>query len=80
MSDVASANRPSNGANPKVTRDDLEAKLREVYSGAQEGVASTKNTIVSIGVVIGLVLLVVTFLLGVRGGKKKTTIVEIRRV
>jgi hypothetical protein len=73
MTDVASANRP-------VTRDDLESKLREVYGGAQEGIASTKNTIVSIGVVLGLVLLVITFLLGVRGGKKKTTIVEIRRV
>ena len=64
----------------QVTRDDLESKLRELYSGATEQVASTKNTVVSIGVVLALLLLIITFLLGVRGGKKKTTIVEIRRV
>lgn len=77
MANVASANPPANG---QITRDDLEAKLREVYGGAREEIASTKNTMVSIAAVIGLILLVVTFLLGVRGGKKKTTIVEIRRV
>ncbi|HEY8546247.1 MAG TPA: hypothetical protein VIL36_14405 [Acidimicrobiales bacterium] len=63
-----------------ITRDDLEAKLREVYSGASEQVASTKNTAITIAAVIGILLLIITFFLGVRGGKKKTTIVEIRRV
>lgn len=77
MGNVASPSRPVNG---QITRDDLESKLREVYSGAREEVASTKNTLISVAAVIGLILLVLTFLLGVRGGKKKTTIVEIRRV
>ena len=77
MSDVAAPNRPADG---QITRDDLEAKLREVYSGASEQVASTKNTALTIAAVIGILLLALTFLLGVRGGKKKTTIVEIRRV
>ena len=76
MTDLA-APHPIDGP---ITRDDLEAKLREVYSGASEQVASTKNTAITIAGVIGIVLLLITFLLGVRGGKKKTTIVEIRRV
>lgn len=71
---------PVGQTNGQITRDDLESKLRELYSGATEQVASTKNTMVSIGVVVGVILLILTFLLGVRGGKKKTTIVEIRRV
>jgi hypothetical protein len=77
MAKVASARPTTNGT---ITRDDLEAKLREVYSGVGDEVASTKNTAVTIAAVIGVILLVITFLLGVRGGKKKTTIVEIRRV
>jgi DMSO/TMAO reductase YedYZ heme-binding membrane subunit len=76
MSDVLAHQRPDG----QITRDDIESKLREVYSGASEQVASTKNTAVTIAGVIGLILLLITFLLGVRGGKKKTTIVEIRRV
>jgi hypothetical protein len=75
MAKVAPA-RPSK----PITRDDLEAKLREVYSGVGDEVASTKNTVVTVAAVLGILLLVITFLLGVRGGKKKTTIVEIRRV
>lgn len=77
MATVTTASRTAEGP---ITKGDLEAKLRELYSGATDQVASTKNTVVSIGVVVGIILLIVTFLLGVRGGKKKTTIVEIRRV
>jgi hypothetical protein len=63
-----------------VTRDDLEAKFRELFTGARDEAASAKGTLVSVGVVIGLILLLVVFLLGRRGGKKRTTVVEIRRV
>lgn len=70
---------PTSTAN-RITRDDLESKLREVYSGVGDEVASTKNTMVTVAAVVGVIILIITFLLGVRGGKKKTTIVEIRRV
>jgi hypothetical protein len=63
-----------------ITRDDLESKLREVYDGAQEQVASTRTTLVSVAAVIGALVVLIVFLLGVRGGKKRTTIVEIKRV
>jgi hypothetical protein len=63
-----------------ITPDDLEAKFRELFEGARGEAASAKNTIVSAGIVIGVILLLVAFLLGRRGGKKRSTIVEIRRV
>ena len=44
--------------------------------GIQRGVMGTSRSWMWIAVV----LLLITFLLGRRGGKKKTTIVEIRRV
>ena len=77
MSNVAPF--PSRTEGP-ITRDDLEAKMRELVEGARDEVASTKNTLVTAGAVIGVILVLIVFLLGRRGGKKRTTIVEIRRV
>jgi hypothetical protein len=63
-----------------ITRDDLESKMRELVDEARGEVASTRNTLVSVGVVAGIVLLLIVFLLGRRAGRKRSTIVEIRRV
>jgi len=67
-------------ANGKITRADIEAKLRELRGEVEEtGEAVVEKGKAMIGVVAaGVVGLV--FLLGVRRGKKKSTVVEIRRV
>ena len=84
MSRVAASARSASPDAPEatgpITRDDIEAKLREVYSGAHDQVASTKTTLVSVAAVVGALLVLIVFLLGIRGGKKRTTIVEIKRV
>lgn len=67
-------------AGGRVTRDDIEAKLRELQGGAQEQVASARSTLIAVGGVLAIILLVVVFLLGRRAGKQRTTIVEIKRV
>jgi hypothetical protein len=68
-------------AEPKrITRDDIEAKLRELEGDARDQVASTRTTLVTAGVVAGLVILLLAFLLGRRGGRRRSTVVEIRRV
>jgi hypothetical protein len=67
-------------ASGPITRDDLEAKLREVYDGTTAQVASTRSTLVSVAAVIGALVVLIVFLLGIRGGRKRTTIVEIKRV
>ncbi len=64
----------------RVTRDDLEAKLRELEVDARDQVASARNTIIAAGVVAAVVLLLLAFLLGRRGGRERSTVVEIRRV
>lgn len=63
-----------------VTRDDLEAKIRELQGGAQDQVSSARGTLLTAGGVVAALLLLIVFLLGRRAGKQRTTIVEIKRV
>ena len=46
----------------------------------QERVDDKKKTLATVGMIGGVALLLIFFMLGVRRGKKKTTVVEIRRV
>ncbi len=64
----------------RVSRDDLEAKFRDLQGGVQSKVEDRKTTLVMGAVVGALVLLLLVFVVGKRSGKKKTTVVEIRRV
>jgi hypothetical protein len=64
----------------RITRDDIEAKLRELEGDARDQVASARSTVVTAGIVAALVLLLLAFLLGRRGGRQRSTVVEIRRV
>ena len=83
MSRVAASAEAEERSAPRtapITRDDIESKLREVYDGAHDQVASTRTTLVSVAAVVGALLVLIVFLLGIRGGKKRTTIVEIKRV
>ena len=64
----------------KITRSDLESKFRAFQGEVQDKVNDRKQTLIAVGAGVGVVLLLVIFLLGRRSGKKKTTLVEIRRV
>ena len=64
----------------KVTRSDLEASFAGIQGAIKGRVESKKNTIVTAVSVGAIVLMIVLFLLGKRSGKRKTTLVEIRRV
>ena len=64
----------------RITRDDLEHKFRELEGEVQVQAASARSTAISAGVVAVLLVLLLTFLLGRRKGKQRTTVVEIRRV
>jgi hypothetical protein len=64
----------------RITRDQLEDKIRELEGGAREQAESARSTVVTAGAVAALVLLLLAFLLGTRKGRKRSTVVEIRRV
>jgi hypothetical protein len=63
----------------RITRDDLEAKFQGLQDDLQGRVESKKRTVLGTAAGVGVVLLLLVFLLGRRSGKKKTTMVEIRR-
>ncbi|MDQ1423895.1 MAG: hypothetical protein QOD72_1393 [Acidimicrobiaceae bacterium] len=64
----------------RVTRDDIEAKLREIQSDVTERIESKRSTLLTGITVAAVIIVVLAYLLGRRTGKRKTTIVEIRRV
>ncbi|CAN5651178.1 hypothetical protein BH24ACT5_BH24ACT5_31260 [soil metagenome] len=64
----------------KITRDDLQRQFATIQERIQGQVDDRKSTIKAVAGVGAVVLALVLFMLGRRSGKKKTTLVEIRRV
>ncbi|WP_040494689.1 hypothetical protein [Ilumatobacter nonamiensis] len=64
----------------KITPEDLREKLQAFQGDVQGKVDDQKMSIATVAGGVGMVLLIVMFLLGKRAGKKKSAIVEIRRV
>jgi hypothetical protein len=67
-------------AQQRITRDDLESRFRQLQDNVQGRVDDKKRTMATVGIGGIVVLLLVFFFLGSRRGKRKTTLVEIRRV
>jgi hypothetical protein len=64
----------------KVTRSDIEHKFRELQTELTTAAEGAKSKMVAIGAAAGVAVLLVAYVLGRRSGKKKSTIVEIRRL
>jgi hypothetical protein len=64
----------------RITRDDLERHFAAVQDEIQGKVRDRKRTIIGAVSVTAILVLLIVFLLGKRSGKRKTTLVEIRRV
>ncbi|MEX2659257.1 MAG: hypothetical protein WD232_06150 [Acidimicrobiales bacterium] len=67
-------------ANGNVTRDDIEDKLRELRGEVDSVGEKAKGGAVVVGAVAAVAILATVYLLGRRKGKKRTTVVEVRRV
>lgn len=63
-----------------ISRDVIEAKMREITGEVGEEVESARNIAVTAGIAVVVVVVVVAFLLGRRRGHRRTTIVEVRRI
>ena len=64
----------------QIRRDDLEAKIRELHGGVEDTRQSATSTLLTVGAVVAVGVVAVAFLLGRRKGKKRTTVVEVRRL
>ena len=72
---------PPHGTGPggKITPADLQAKLGEIRGDVEETVEGAKPIGTYIAVGLAVTVIVVTFVLGRSRGRRKSTIVEIRR-
>ena len=67
-------------ADTQVTKADIEAKLREIKGEVDETGQRAKVPVMAIGAVVMVTVVGVAYFLGRRSAKKKTTVVEVRRV
>ena len=64
----------------RITRDDIEASLRGIQTGVGGKVRSQRAKIIRGLSLAGVVVALLVFVIGRRSGRKRSTIVEIRRV
>lgn len=68
------------GDGATVSRDDIEAKLREIRGEVDTAGDNLKQYAVVAGAVVAVAVVALAFALGKRRGRKKRTVVEVRRV
>jgi len=64
----------------RISRDDLEAKLRDLSGGLEDTVDAARPKVISSAVAGVLLLVLLAYLLGRRRGRARSAIVEIRKV
>jgi hypothetical protein len=64
----------------RVSRDDIEAKLREIRGEVDAVGESSRAVAIAAGAAVAVAVIAVAYVLGKRKGKRKTTVVEVRRV
>jgi hypothetical protein len=67
-------------ANDDIKPADLEAKMRELQGEVETTATSAKEYVLVAGAVAAVAVIGIAFLLGRRRGKKKSTVVEVRRL
>lgn len=68
------------GSSERVTIEDIESRFRELTGTATSTAERAKVPAIGGGIAAVVLLLVVVYLLGKRRGRKRSTVVEIRRV
>lgn len=67
-------------ADQKITRDQIEGKLREITGGVTEEVEGARSQAITIGLAAVVVVVAVAYLIGRRGGRRRSAVVEVRRI
>jgi hypothetical protein len=63
-----------------ITRDDIEAKFRELTGEANNEVEAVRTQALTVGLAVGTALLTVVYLMGRRSGRRRSSVVEVRRI
>ena len=68
------------GAEGHISRDDVEAKFRQLTGDVNETAEQMTKVAAAVGGALLALLLIIVFLTGRRKGQKKTTVVEVIRI
>jgi hypothetical protein len=71
---------PAERRDRPITRTDLEAKFGQIREATAPSADGGRSVGLAVGVAAVVVVVVVAFILGNRRGRKRRTIVEVRRV
>jgi hypothetical protein len=63
-----------------ISRDDLEGKFRELQGEVETTTTSAKEYVIVAGAIALVAVASVAFVMGRRRGKRKSTVVEVRRL
>ncbi len=69
----------STSTSEPISRDDIKAKLGDLQGEARTQVDGARNQLVTVGAGVALLLLVIAFMLGRRGGRRRSAVIEVRR-
>lgn len=64
---------------PRITKKELESKFQSLQDDLQGRASDKKQSIMAAAGIAGAVVVVIAYLLGRRGGRKRRSVVEIRR-
>ena len=67
-------------ADEKITRDQIEAKLREMTGGVTEEVEDVRSQALAVGLAVAVTVVAIVYVFGRRRGRRRSTIVEVRRI
>jgi hypothetical protein len=63
----------------KITREDIESRFREIQGDVVAVEDEARSSVAAVIVVVGAVIVIAAFALGSRRGRKRRTVVEVRR-
>ena len=64
----------------RITRDDIENKFRELQGGVDTAADVAVPYVLVVGAAVAATIVIAAYLLGRRRGKRKSAIVEVRRL
>jgi hypothetical protein len=64
----------------RITRDQIEAKFRELTGEVDDEVEAHRSQAITVGLAVSVALVAVVFLIGRRSGRRRSAVVEVRRI
>jgi hypothetical protein len=67
-------------AEDRVTTKDIESKFRQIGGQFEQTTESARSGLIAAGIAGAVIIVAVAYVLGRRRGRRRSTVVEIRRV